>query len=1306
MANSGGETNSASTKMAAIKLPDRLTLGPAATKHWKIFKQRWQAYSIVTKVANLPQEEQKALFIHCLEDDALEAFNTFQLADDASINDVIASFETFIIGESNETYERFCFNRRNQEEGESFELFYADLQRLIKTCNYCDNCRQSILRDRVVLGINDSTVQKDLLKIRKLTLATAIDTCKASEKASTQNQAFRPEVNKMTTRKSSDYTKKYLKKCKFCGKEHEWNREKCPAFGKLCKKCNKKDHFAVVCMSANHSNTSQQQPGNVNNVCNDNNISDSEYELEWINKVSDCSNERKQIKCVMEINSKLVKFQIDTGSSVNIMPITYVNLNQVAKTDVTLKTWNKNNYKPLGECRVVVTNPRNKKAYNVRFIICHAEFTPILGLSASEKMQLIQVKNNNFEHTHVVTVSEYSEVFNDELGTFKGEHSLKLKPDARPTVMPDRRAPIALRIPLKMELDRLTKKNVITPVTEPTEWVSQAVVTKKANGSVRLCIDPQDLNKAVMRERYILPTLEDTLHELSQSKLFSKFDLSSGYHHVILDYASSKLTTFQTCYGRYRWLRMPFGLSAAAEIFQRKLRDAIMGLEGIVCVADDIIIHGKTDDEHDRNVKAFFERCREQGIKLNKAKSSFKVTSVSFMGHTISDKGLEIDPAKVSAINLYPVPKNITQLRTFLGMVNFLSKFIPNMSDVLHPLNNLLQKDVSWNWAPSQQQAFATVKKNIIESANLTIFDPRKATTIENDASEFGLGSVLLQENRPIAYASRSLSTSERNYAQIEKEMLAIVFGLNKFHHYVYGMKELAIITDHMPLVSIMTKPLSKAPKRIQSMLLRVQEYPFNLQYRPGTKIPVADALSRSPVDAPEQVNFISNLEDSPLNRSRFLQIREATENDSQMQKLKQTISAGWPTTRNEIDSELASYFNYRDEMTIENGIILRGERIVIPKSMRYEMKQKVHAGHTGINSCLRRARTYIFWPGMSAEIRNFVETCATCASFQAKQPMQPLVLHKIPDRSWQKIATDIFTIRDRNYLVTVDFYSQFFEVDYLADFSSDNVITKIKAHCARYGIPDQIISDNGPHYTSKAFKDFCCSYGISHETSAPGNSRANGAAEAAVKIAKNMMKKCYANKDDPYIALLNIRNTPNEGVDYSPVQRLMGRRTKTLLPTNPSLLTPETPQQQLLSQQRDRQQQKMSERYVNRNELKPLQINDTVRMQPIASHQKIWKAATVRKTMGPRSYIVETENGQQYRRDRQFLRKKPPARNSSRDPTREGPEELLEIPPHRQQDPIIAQEETNTNHPLPHQTTMTTTRSGRPIIKPQRLNL
>ena len=608
-----------------------------------------------------------------------------------------------------------------------------------------------------------------------------------------------------------------------------------------------------------------------------------------------------------------------------------------------------------------------------------------------------------------------------------------------------------------------------------------------------------------------------------------------------------------------------------------------------------------------------------------------------FMGHMISEDGLQSDPEKVRAITKLPAPENIHELRRFLGMVNYLSRYLPHVTTVLQPLQNLLKKEVPWTWSDHHEKAFQETKAMIEANVKLAYYDPKKELVLENDASEYGLGTVMMQEGRPVAFASRTLSPAERNYAQIEKEMLAVKFGLEKFHHYTYG-RPVTVVTDHKPLVSIRMKPLAKAPKRLQNMLLNTQKYSYELVFKPGTEIPAADAMSRAPLAETGPRNVpVHAVYAAPFKQERLDEIRGATERDAALQELRKIIMAGWPAEKGALPESVKPYFNYRDELSVHDGIIVRGDRVVIPKTMRQDLLVKVHAGHSGINSCLRRARDLIFWPGMSNDIREYLTSCDICASNPTIQAPEPIYSHAVPNRPWEKVGTDPFCIEGRNYLVTVDYFSQFVEVDYLTETTSQTVITKLKGQFARHGIPDVVVSDNGPQFASYQFQRFAETWHFQHEPSSPGNAKSNGAAEAAVKVVKRMMKRSRAAGEDPYLGLLNIRNTPQEGMDTSPAQRLMSRRTRTVVPTASALLQPQQNQDQ--KEKLEAKKAKAAERFTGRRTLRPLNVGDCVRIQPIDRTNQAWKKAVVRSSVTPRSYEVEAEDGAVYRRNRQFLR-------------------------------------------------------------------
>ena len=486
--------------------------------------------------------------------------------------------------------------------------------------------------------------------------------------------------------------------------------------------------------------------------------------------------------------------------------------------------------------------------------------------------------------------------------------------------------------------------------------------------------------------------------------------------------------------------------------------------------------------------------------------------------------------------------------------------------------------------------------------------------------------------------------------------MLSVLFGLSKFHHYTYG-RDVTVVTDHKPLVAIRAKPLGKAPKRLQHMLLKSQEYSYQLTYKPGKAIPVADALSRAPTDDPVTDEVaINNITLTASIPERLDRIRGATLLDPVLQELDTVIMEGWPNDRRRVPDRLLPYFSYRDELTIQDGIIFRGERIVIPSSLRKSMKEKVHAGHIGINSSLRRARDLIYWPQMSTDIRYYVETCGVCAT---------------------------------------DYHSGFFELDYLPDTTSETVVGKLKNNFSRHGIPHTLVSDNGPQYASAVFRIFAQNWHFVHETSSPGNSQANGAAEAAVKIAKRMLRKCKASKEDPYLGLLNIRNTPTEGMATSPAQRLFGRRTKTLLPTTHNQLKPGGPAdfREQSGCQRTKFKSVLNSDHPRRD-LRRLNVGETIRMQPLEHGRREWTEATVHKALSSRSYDVITATGRHYRRNRRHLR---PSRPSEQDTTHDRadrPERMIPpsgVPRDRAHDPETVTVETNAASTQQQETTTVT---------------
>ena len=425
--------------------------------------------------------------------------------------------------------------------------------------------------------------------------------------------------------------------------------------------------------------------------------------------------------------------------------------------------------------------------------------------------------------------------------------------------------------------------DVIEKVDQPTDWVNSVVYVAKPSGELRIYLDPKDLSNCVRRTHHYTQVLDDILQQLQGASVFSILDARSGYWNVDLDDESKLLTAFNTPYGRYCFRRLPFGLVSAQDVFQKKVDQTFEGLPGVVAIADNIVVFGKTEAEHDEHLDNVMKLTQEVGLCLNPDKCVVHSHRIKFSRNYLSSKGLEPDPDKIAAIVDMTPPTNAQELQSFLGMVNYLSQYTPDLSTTTAPLRDLTKKDIIFVWGREHQKAFDNVKKAVTATTTLAYFDTNKT-----DASKRGVGATILQHGRPVAYASKSLTETESNYCNIEREMLGIVFGLERFHHYAYG-RHVTIETDHKHLESITRKHLTSAPPRLMRMLLRIQKYDFTVKYVPGKDTPIADGLSRLPIHGGEipDINVIIH-EITGASESRLEKIRDMTKCDETLPSVNQ----------------------------------------------------------------------------------------------------------------------------------------------------------------------------------------------------------------------------------------------------------------------------------------------------------------------------------------------------------------------------------------------------------------------------------
>ena len=545
------------------------------------------------------------------------------------------------------------FARRVRKSDETFEQFLSDLRFLASTCNFCNaTCRDNRIMDRILDGHKSETVEEKLTRSSKLDLKNTLNTCRAIE-LNEENKKVIMNKSESEISKVSHYSGKKLeeKRCKFCSRNHRMVKSECPAWGKTCNSCHKPNHFAgaEVCengkFDVKSDKSDRKSKGSADSLSGskipamvDDEFSDSSTEgsVSVVTDVSAVHNDKaRPLFCKMKIDNNVVVHQIDPGATVCILPVKHVGDRQIRHEAVTHKMWNRASETALGKVKIKVTNVKTKKKWNVDYAVVEDNScTPLLSRRAAESMGLVTV---NYKAFDVCTVksdeikSEFPSVFDEKLSSLPGGPAhLTLEADPEPVIPPLRTLPESLKDSVLSELNRHVAEKTMCKVERPTDWVNQMSVVKKKSGAIRICVDPRPLNLVLKRKHFMLPVLDDVLPKLSGARVFSICDLKQGYHHVELDEESSYLTTFATPFGRYRWLGLPFGLKVSSEIFQKRLCMALEGLEGVQCVADDVIVYGRDHNDHIRNLRNLSSCCEEHGVRLNRNKCQFNVPEIKF----------------------------------------------------------------------------------------------------------------------------------------------------------------------------------------------------------------------------------------------------------------------------------------------------------------------------------------------------------------------------------------------------------------------------------------------------------------------------------------------------------------------------------------------------------------------------------------------------------------------------------------------------------------------------------------------------
>ena len=804
--------------MDRLQPPGPLNLQGNLAENWRRWRQRFELFSSASGLSEKDEKVQSATLLHVAGEEALEIYNTFAWdheGDENKVNTIMAKFEAYCYPRKNVTWERHVFNTRNQQIGETIDQYVTDLKTKAKTCEF-GTLTDSLIRDRIVCGIINDQTRGRLLREPELTLQKALDICRTNEITTVQMKSLasaampitdKMEVNAVEKDRPKPQGDRRKFQCGKCGNLHT-RQQVCPAIGAECHKCGRKNHFARVC----RSNSKKIGKPKLHSI--EQNSSDEDDGM-YIAMVND-NTETEEWEVSIRLNEQMVTFKIDTGAQCNVISKeTYdrVSKRPLMKSRAKLTAFGGHRVSACGKTMMVCEY--KGKYIPVELEVVKQDVPSVLGLKTSTEMKLVK-RIDSINNKTESMLEEYQDVFTG-LGCITDViHHIKVDRDHKPVVHAPRRVPVTLRPKVKQELKRMEELGVVERVHEATEWVNSMVTVTKPNGKLRICIDPRDLNKAIKREYYPMRTIEEVATRMPNAKVFSVLDASSGFWQVKLDHKSAKLCTFNTPFGRYMFKRLPFGLSSAQDVFQDIMSEMFEDIEGVEVVVDDLLIWGENEEQHDARLEQVLKRARHRNLRLNKDKSQIKLEKIRYIGHILSKDGLKPDPKKIEAITKMNTPKSKEEVQRFLGMVTYLAKFIPNLSQTASPLRALLEKDVEWHWTQQQAMSFESLKKLITEAPVLKYFDPTKPVKISVDSSSKGMGAVLLQDEHPVAYASKALTSSQQNYAQIEKEMLAIVFGCTRFHEYIFGLTNVDVETDHKPLEMILKKPLYQAPTRLQ----------------------------------------------------------------------------------------------------------------------------------------------------------------------------------------------------------------------------------------------------------------------------------------------------------------------------------------------------------------------------------------------------------------------------------------------------------------------------------------------------------
>lgn len=737
------------------------------------------------------------------------------------------------------------------------------------------------------------------------------------------------------------------------------------------------------------------------------------------------------------------------------------------------------------------------------------------------------------------------------------------------TVPPLRQSPYRVspteRAAITRQVKEMLRDDVIQPSRSP--WAAPVVLVKKKDGTLRFCVDYRRLNKVTKKDVYPLPRIDDALDRLCSAKYFSSMDLKSGYWQIEVDERDREKTAFITPDGLYEFKAMPFGLCSAPATFQRLMDTVLADLKWQTCLVylDDVVVFAPTFEEHLRRLETVLQAITSSGLTLKNEKCHFAYTELKFLGHVVSHAGVLPDPEKTTAIANFPPPKDQKAVRRFLGLCAYYRRYVKDFARLAEPLTRLTKTDTPFTWDAPQEQAFKELQRRLQTPPILAHFDENADTELHTDASNIGLGAVLVQiqggQERVIAYASRCLSKAESNYSATEKECLAIVWATSKFRPYLYG-KPFKLVTDHHALCWLAT--LKDPSTRLVRWSLRLQEFDITVTYKSGRQHSDADCLSRAPVDPPaDEIPDEAIL----LNAISTECLAERQSADPELRHIMDYLNGACTTAPRAFKRALSS-------LCVRNGVLMKKNfsasqtpyLIVVPMCLRDEILQACHdeptSGHLGVTRTLARLKEKYYWPRLHSDVSHYVKTCRNCQRRKVP-PTKPTGLLKPidpPSRPFQQIGMDMlgpFPLShsgNRWVIIATDYLTRYAETSALPNGTALEV-AKFFINCVvlRHGAPEILITDRGAAFTAELLQQILIHSHTEHRKATPYHPQTNGLTERLNKTLADMLSM-YVDVEHktwdevlPYVTFA-YNTAVQETTNMTPFRLVHGREVTTML--------------------------------------------------------------------------------------------------------------------------------------------------------------